>query len=80
MELYIIRRSEKIIGIFDDPKIYFPELSEDTKIYKNHIIEKLNLNEITIKPNQIIYKSSRFNINNLDDPLLLVDVTETEYL
>ena len=84
MKLYIVRKKEKIIGVFDDPKIYFPHIElgdcENGKPYKNHVVEKITLNEVTIKPNQIIYKGKNFNVNNIDDPLPLLEITDTQFL
>lgn len=84
MELYIVRKKEKVIGVFDDLQIYFPSLNnndyQEGKTYKNCTIEKIKLNEVTIKPNQIIYKGRSFNVNNIDEPLPLLEITDTQFL
>lgn len=84
MELYIVRKKEKVIGVFDDLSVYFPKLKNEDyregKPYKNCTIEKINLNEVTIKPNHIIYKGRNFTVNNIDDPLPLLEITDTQFL
>ena len=82
MSLFLIKKGEKVIGVFDDLSVFFTENTpgnEETE-YKNYDIEKLNLNEVTIKPNQIIYKGRNFTISNIDEPLPLIDVSDPRFL
>jgi len=89
--IYIIRKKDLIIGIYNDLNIFIqntgieepvPEFIEDqdTVIICNYSIEKVKLNQINIRPNQIIYKGKEFNLNNLDEPLPLLDVSDPTYL
>lgn len=82
MSLFLIRKGEKVIGVFDNLSIFFPDDTPDEEIteYKNYDIERLNLNEITIKPNQIIFKGRNFTLSNIDEPLPLLDVSDPRFL
>ncbi len=83
--LYLIRKGEKVIGIFDNITTFFTDFNssdggEIPETYKNYTIEKLELNEVMIKPNQIIFKGKQFTVNNIDEPLPLLDVTDPTFL
>ena len=89
-KIYVVRCKDVISGVYDDLDIFFgnisenkkPDFSEDEKMiqYGKFTIEWVNLNENNIKPNRIIYKGKEFSLNNLEDPLPLVDVSAPSYL
>jgi hypothetical protein len=89
--VYIIKQKDLIVGIYDNLDLFvkntgieddIPKFSEDENSisFGKYCIEKVKINENNIKPNQIIYKGKEFNINNLEDPLPLVDVSDPTYL
>ena len=82
MPLFLIKKGEKVIGIFDDLSIFFPDDTPKDEVseHNNYDIEKLNLNEVTIKPNQIIFKGRNFTLSNIDEPLPLLDVSDPRFL
>ena len=82
MSLYLIKKGEKVIGIFESLSIFFKEDTpeDDATEHNNYNIERLNLNEVTIKPNQIIFKGRSFTIANIDEPLPLLDVSDPRFL
>jgi len=84
MELYVVRKKEKVIGVFNDLSIYFSGMKnsdfQNGKSYKNCIIEKIKLNEVAVKTNQIIYKGRSFTVNNIDEPLPLLEIVDTRFL
>lgn len=90
-KVYIVRKGDLISGVYDDLELIssdfpcseqLPQFSETDKTveYGKYTIEQVNLNENSIKPNKIIYKGKEFNLNNLEDPLPLVDVSDPSYL
>ena len=89
--VYIIRDKDLIVGIYDDLSLFrenadlkdkvprFPK-GETNITFGKYIVEKVKMNETNIKPNQIIYKGREFNLNNLEDPMPLLDVSDPTYL
>ena len=82
MSLFLIKRGEKVIGVFDNLSNFFPDNTpkDEATEHKNYDIERLNLNEVTIKPNQIIFKGRNFGLTNIDEPLPLLDVSDPRFL
>lgn len=93
-KVYILRKGDLVVGVYDDLKLLSSNLSstegyeqisnltKGDKIleYGKYNVELFILNENNIRPNQIIYKSKEFNLNNLENPLPLVDVSDPSYL
>ncbi len=90
-KVYIVRKENLVIGVYDDLELLSSNLpcsegvpkfskGDRTLEYGRYIIERVKLNENNIKPNKIVYKGKEFNLNNLEEPLLLVDVSDPSYL
>jgi hypothetical protein len=84
--VFVIRKKENIVGIFDDLTLYFrgteiPDFGEkESIIFEKYIIEKMVMNNISVKPNQIMFKGKDFNLNNLHIPIPLLDVSDPSFL
>tara|TARA_R110002110_G_scaffold162861_1_gene362394 strand:- start:727 stop:1005 length:279 start_codon:yes stop_codon:yes gene_type:complete len=90
-KIYIIKSKDIIIGVYDDLNLFkqvsgesteipkFPK-NESSIIFGKYMIERVKLNETFIKPNQIIYKGKDFNLNNLEDELPLLDLSDPTFL
>lgn len=90
-KVYIVRKRDLVSGVYDDLELLcshfpcseeLPQFSDRDKTveYGKYTIEQVILNENSIKPNKIIYKGKEFNLNNLEEPLPLVDVSDPSYL
>jgi hypothetical protein len=90
-KVYIVRKGDLVIGIYDDLQLLSTNLESPEEVPKfskgdktiefgRYTIEQVNLNEDNVKPNKIIFKGKEFNLNNLEDSLPLLDVSDPSYL
>jgi len=71
-KLFVVLKKDILIGVFDKEDKFEKK--------KEYTIEEVSLNEILIKPNQIIFKGKNFDLSNIDEPLPMLDVSDPTYL